>query len=99
MDNPQHYQPLSHALHPPSSSVNRTHSNHYTPTGHAISYAQPQPQKPTNQAALQQEEEEEEEEEDDDDEGLVEEQLHQSDADAAGSDVESPKPSRYVRNA
>ncbi|KIM40502.1 hypothetical protein M413DRAFT_445951 [Hebeloma cylindrosporum] len=93
MDNPQHYQPLSDALHPLSSSVNRTHNNHYTATGHPISYAQPQPQKATNQAALQQEEEEEEEEEDDGDEGLVEEQLHQSDADAAGSDVESPKPS------
>ncbi|KDR79008.1 hypothetical protein GALMADRAFT_154888 [Galerina marginata CBS 339.88] len=88
MDNPQHYQPLSHALHPPASSSTQTHPNHYTNAGHHASYSQQQ--KATSN--LQEEEEEEEEEEDDDDEGLVEEQLNHNDADAHGSDS-SPRPS------
>ena len=87
MDNPQHYQPLSHALHPPST----TRSIYSTP---ATSSTFVQPQKTTNDSARpQEEEEEEEEEEDDDDEGLVEEQLNNNDADAPGSNHSSPKTS------
>ncbi|KAF8959526.1 hypothetical protein BDZ97DRAFT_1761389 [Flammula alnicola] len=88
MDNPQHYQPLSHALHPPSSSLNRGHSNNFQSTSHHTTYAAPQ-KTSTTQPNIQQEEEEEEEE-DDDDEGLVEEQLNQND-DIHGSDHASPK--------
>ncbi|KAH9481464.1 hypothetical protein JR316_0005990 [Psilocybe cubensis] len=95
MDNPQHYQPLSHALHPPSTSSSRPLVSHYTPNSHLGSYAQPQkPAEPTPttgaRPVAEEEEEEEEEEEDDDDEGLVEEQLNQND-DIHGSDPSSPK--------
>ena len=84
MDNPQHYQPLSHALHPPST----TRSIYSTPTPSAYV----QRQKTANDPARPPEEEEEEEEEDDD-EGLVEEQLNSNDADVQGSNHSSPKTS------
>lgn len=98
MDNPQHYQPLSHALHPPSSSSNRGHINHYANSGHHTPYAGP-PKPVTGQPNVnqQEEEEEEEEEDDDDDEGLVAKQLHQNDPDAQGSSPTSPKPTRRVK--
>ena len=93
MDNPQHYQPLSHALHHPSAGT-----NHYTATSHHVPYSQPQPHKaPVNQRNAHLEEEEEEDEDDEDDEGLVEEQLNQNDADIHGSDPSSPKPTGYVQ--
>lgn len=60
MDNPQYYQPLSHALHAPL--VSTTHSSprqQYTP------YASHQPPPVTNGAGSGHREEEEEEEEDD----------------------------------
>lgn len=90
MDNPQHYQPLSHALHPPSTA----RSIYSTPT--SSTYTQQRkttgdPVKP--QEEEEEEDEEEEEEEDDDDEGLVEEQLNNNDADAPGSNPSSPKTS------
>ncbi|KAL0948635.1 hypothetical protein HGRIS_010442 [Hohenbuehelia grisea] len=84
MDNPQHYQPLSYALHAPlaasaqptyaSNGAYRKHSSHSTAT-------------PSN-ATISHHREEEEEEDDDDDEGLVEEQLNHN----TGSGPASPKP-------
>ena len=89
MDNPQHYQPLSHALHPPSSALSRGQNSHYASTTQHASYNEA-PKQPTPKHA---EAEEEDEEEDDDDEGLVEEQLNQNDVDMHGSDNASPQPS------
>ena len=83
MDNPQHYQPLSHALHPPAT----TRSIYSAPT---TSSAFVQPQSTASEQPKPQEEEEEEE--DGDEEGLVEEQLN-NDADAQGSNHSSPKTS------
>lgn len=92
MDNPQHYQPLSHALHPPSTAtLSRGHNNHYGNAQHHPSYDNMQKQASQN---VQQEDEDDEEEEDDDDEGLVEEQLNQNDVDMHGSEHASPRPSR-----
>ncbi|KAF8150656.1 hypothetical protein B0H34DRAFT_147652 [Crassisporium funariophilum] len=87
MDNPQHYQPLSHALHPPSTS-----RSIYSTTVPTTTYVHP-PKPATNVPSGQPEEDddEEEEEEDDDDEGLVEEQLNRNDADVHGSNHSSPK--------
>ena len=80
MDNPQHYQPLSHALHPPAAT-----RSIYSAPAPTTSSAFVQPQSTaTEPARPQEEEEEEEEEEDGDEEGLVEEQLN-NDADAQGS--------------
>ncbi|KAF8802458.1 hypothetical protein BYT27DRAFT_7226364 [Phlegmacium glaucopus] len=86
MDNPQHYQPLSHALHPPST----TRTIYSTPTT-SSSYQQKTTSDPAR--PQEEEEEEEEEEEDDDEEGLVEEQLNNNDADVQGSNHSSPKTS------
>lgn len=59
MDNPQHYQPLSHALHPPMTQpAQGAHYAVYDNTSGTLAR-----------------EEEEEEEAEDEDEGLVEEQL------------------------
>ena len=88
MDNPQHYQPLSHALHPPAAT-----RSIYSAPAPTTSSAFVQPQSTaTEPARPQEEEEEEEEEEDGDEEGLVEEQLN-NDADAQGSNHSSPKTS------
>ena len=67
MDNPQHYQPLSHALHPPRPPTSQS-----KPT-YAVYNSNPTvaPALNTNHR-----EEEEEEEEDDEDEGIVEQQLN-----------------------
>jgi hypothetical protein len=88
MDNPQHYQPLSHALHPPSSALIRGHNSHYANTNPHAPYSESQK---SDAQTAQPQEEEEEEEADDDDEGLVEEQLNQNDADMHGSDRASPQ--------
>ncbi|KAF5379804.1 hypothetical protein D9615_005683 [Tricholomella constricta] len=80
MDNPQHYQPLSHALHPPQAQAQPT----YTSTGMFNAKALP--------AQSTHREEEEEEEEDGDDEGLVEEQLSRHEPDVQGSTSSSPQP-------
>lgn len=98
MDNPQHYQPLSHALHPPSSSVSLAH---YANQGQHTSFAQQEgteASRTQNQAQNMRhhEEEEEEEEEEGEDEGLVEEQLNQTDTDMHGSRPSSPRASTYV---
>lgn len=86
MDNPQHYQPLGYALHPPVSS-NTQNQSVYTSAG---TY------NPKLVASTR--EEEEEDEDDDDDEGTVEQQLNRSDQDNQGSHPPSPrsKPARYV---
>lgn len=76
MDNPQHYQPLSHALHPPQAQSS------YTPVVYNPN---------STPAPNTHREEEEEEEEDGDDEGLVEEQLSRREPDAQ-SDPSSPQP-------
>ncbi|KAF9533833.1 hypothetical protein CPB83DRAFT_411331 [Crepidotus variabilis] len=86
MDNPQHYQPLSHALNPPPPSSVRTH---YTPVGHHAGYVQHPPQQMHPHAHEDEEEEEEEEEEDDED--MVEDHLNQHDSDMHGSGQSSPK--------
>lgn len=65
MDNPQHYQPLSHALHPPLAHPHSHQSAHYSEFQSGS----------RNTSRSPVEEEEEEEEEEDDDEGMVEEQL------------------------
>jgi hypothetical protein len=79
MDNPQHYQPLSHALHPPQGQAQPSYVTpgmyHNKPPA-AVTAHHP---------------EEEEEEDDDDDEGLVEEQLSRNDADPQGSSSSSPQ--------
>lgn len=75
MDNPQHYQPLSHALHPPHAQYSTTPTI-YDP-------------KSTN--THRQEEEEEEEEDDDDDEGIVEQQLNQNEPESHPSNPASPQ--------
>lgn len=79
MDNPQHYQPLSHALHPPQAQAQ---PSYVTPGMYQ--------NKPTT-AAPAHRAEEEEEEDDDDDEGLVEEQLSRNDTDPQGSSSSSPR--------
>jgi hypothetical protein len=93
MDNPQHYQPLSHALNPPNAtSTSQVSYQAYDPAG------------PSNGVPITaRAEEEEEEEEDDDDEGLVEEQLNERDAAerdhhrAGGNDASSkPQSNRQV---
>ncbi len=72
MDNPQHYQPLSHALNPPVNTQ-------VQPTFTSTMY----PPKPPGPAAAtdDHEEEEEEEGEDEDDEGIIEEQLSRTEPD------------------
>ncbi|KAF9484394.1 hypothetical protein BDN70DRAFT_872684 [Pholiota conissans] len=90
MDNPQHYQPLSHALHPPSNVLNRGHNTQYVNANPHPPYTDAQNADAPN--ITPHEEEEEEEEADDDDEGLVEEQLNQNDGDMHGSDRASPQP-------
>lgn len=62
MDNPQHYQPLSHALNPSLA----TQPQYATPASNFVSGS-----------AGAEKAHEEEEEEEDDDEGVVEEQLHE----------------------
>ena len=61
MDNPQHYQPLSHALNPPVAGSSQPQSQY------SMFPSNPNGVNP----------QEEEEEEDDGDEGVVEEQLHE----------------------
>ncbi|KAF8071663.1 hypothetical protein FPV67DRAFT_1482234 [Lyophyllum atratum] len=78
MDNPQHYQPLSHALHPPQAQAQP-----YTSTG--MFNSKVVPMQSTHR------EEEEEEEEDGDDEGLVEEQLSRQEPEGQGSNPSSPR--------
>ncbi|KAG6836899.1 hypothetical protein H0H93_001486 [Arthromyces matolae] len=72
MANPQHYQPLSHALNPPQG-----HQATYT----GMFSSKVPTTATTTQRSHREEEEEEEEEEDGDDEGVVEEQLSRHDTD------------------
>ncbi|KAJ2990534.1 hypothetical protein NUW54_g8441 [Trametes sanguinea] len=74
MDNPQYYQPLSHALHAPVVS-----QPHPSPRQQYSSYASHHQTTVTNGAGPGNREEEEEEEEDD--EEVVEEELDHHDAD------------------
>ncbi|KAI0324584.1 hypothetical protein GY45DRAFT_1331359 [Cubamyces sp. BRFM 1775] len=74
MDNPQYYQPLSHALHAPLVS-----SAHPSPRQQYASYASHHQPAVTNGAGSGHREEEEEEE--DDDEEVVEEELDHHDTD------------------
>ncbi|KAI0768082.1 hypothetical protein BD413DRAFT_566552 [Trametes elegans] len=74
MDNPQYYQPLSHALHAPLVSA-----SHPSPRQQYASYTSHQQPTVTNGAGSGHREEEEEEEEDDDE--VVEEELDHHDAD------------------
>ncbi|EMD34095.1 hypothetical protein CERSUDRAFT_117601 [Gelatoporia subvermispora B] len=84
MDNPQYYQPLSHALNPPIVSAGRSPQQQYTSySSHAHSSA-------ANGTATGHREEEEEEE--DDDEGAVEEELEHQELDGhPGSTQSSPR--------
>ncbi|GLB40140.1 hypothetical protein LshimejAT787_0800110 [Lyophyllum shimeji] len=77
---PLHYQPLSHALHPPQAQAQLT----YTSTGMFNLKAMP--------GQSTQREEEEEEEEDGDDEGIVAAQLNQEEPAGQGSNPSSPQP-------
>ncbi|OCH95421.1 hypothetical protein OBBRIDRAFT_788309 [Obba rivulosa] len=85
MDNPQYYQPLSHALNPPLVSAGRSPQQQYISYG---SHAQPSA---ANGIATGNREEEEEEE--DDDEGAVEEELEHQEPDGhhPGSTQSSPR--------
>lgn len=76
MDNPQYYQPLSHALHPPLANATQS----------TVMYNA----KSTTPVANTHREEEEEEEGDDDDEGLIEEQLNPNEPDNQDSNHSSP---------
>ena len=95
MDNPQHYQPLSHALHPPTPSASRAH---YATQGQHTAFAQQEGAEAsrTRTHVRPHEEEEEEEEEEGEDEGLVEEQLNQTDTDMHTSRPSTPRGSTYV---
>ncbi|KAF9048446.1 hypothetical protein BJ165DRAFT_1459614 [Panaeolus papilionaceus] len=100
MDNPQPYQPLSHALHPPSTNarslypqtIHHQYSTHPHQSIHPLS-TQKQPLQNSSRISGHEEEEEEEEEDDDEDEGIVEDQLNQNDPDPHGSNSSSPRPS------
>lgn len=88
MDNPQYYQPLSHALHPPL--VSSGHSNQqqqYTYGSHTQPTA-------VNGAGHREEEEEEEE----DDEEIVEEELDHHDTQAPSAANPSPHASAPAQN-
>lgn len=103
MDNPQPYQPLSHALHPPSTNarslypqtIHHQYSTHPHQSIHPLS-TQKQPLQNSSRISGHEEEEEEEEEDDDEDEGIVEDQLNQNDPDPHGSNSSSPRPSGYI---
>lgn len=84
MDNPQHYQPLSHALNPPVGAT--PHSKR----GYTSSAMFSKDTVSTNNIR--------EEEEEEDDEGLVEEQLSRADQDDQGSEPSSPgtHSARYI---
>ncbi|KIL58748.1 hypothetical protein M378DRAFT_294543 [Amanita muscaria Koide BX008] len=71
MNNPQHYQPLGHALHQPSVTSTQTHLSYKPPP----SVFQPSDAR-NNDINSREEEEEDEDDPDDADEGLVEEQLN-----------------------
>ena len=82
MNNPQHYQPLAHALHPPSTASS-SHSQSYNPS--------PAYHSKVSHNNNREEEEEDEDDPDDADEGIVEEQLNRSEPDGLGSNP-SPRP-------
>ncbi|KZT07660.1 uncharacterized protein LAESUDRAFT_742775 [Laetiporus sulphureus 93-53] len=83
MDNPQYYQPLSHALHPLPSSHQSQQQQYASYASHAQSTV------PNGAAHTQREEEEEEEE---DDEEIVEEELDHHDPDRQrASNQSSPR--------
>ncbi|KAI0925949.1 hypothetical protein AcV5_008539 [Taiwanofungus camphoratus] len=73
MDNPQYYQPLSHALHPPLVPAGRSPQQQYNSYG---SHAQNSAANGTTTGHREEEEEEEE-----DDEEIVEEELEHNDPD------------------
>ncbi|KAF9000691.1 hypothetical protein BDQ17DRAFT_1245258 [Cyathus striatus] len=82
MDNPQHYQPLSHALHPPPTTVQPQST--YTPRP---AYQQ----KPTTlDTSNQREDEEEDDDEEDEDEEVVEEQLNRNEPESLAN-IPSPQ--------
>ena len=84
MNNPQHYQPLAHALHPPSTALSSHSQSSYNPS--------PAYQSKVPHGNNREEEEEEDEDDPDDaDEGIVEEQLNRSEPDGQGSNP-SPRP-------
>ncbi|KAJ2926832.1 hypothetical protein H1R20_g10276, partial [Candolleomyces eurysporus] len=96
MDNPQHYQPLSHALNPPlQASQSRSPyptSAVYTPP------TRPATAPGNNSAPVQaphREEEQEEDEQDDDDEGVVEEQLELNDNETGAHGSAPATPPRH----
>jgi hypothetical protein len=74
MDNPQHYQPLSHALHPPHAQYSTT----------------PTIYDPKTTTTHRHEEEDDDDEDDDDDEGMVEQQLNQNEPENHASNPASP---------
>ena len=78
MDNPQHYQPLSHALHPPHAQYSST----------PIVY---DPKSSTSHLQEEEEEEDDDDDDDDDDEGIVEHQLNQNESENHASSPASPQ--------
>lgn len=83
MNNPQHYQPLAHALHPPSTASSSHSQSSYNPS--------PAYHSKVSHNNNREEEEEDEDDPDDADEGIVEEQLNRSEPDGLGSNP-SPQP-------
>ncbi|EFI27936.1 hypothetical protein CC1G_14427 [Coprinopsis cinerea okayama7 len=82
MDNPQHYQPLSHALHPPlAPSQSRSPYNGAVPV-----FTAHEPRTDTGR----EEEEEEEEEQEEEDEGIVEKELNRHEGETQPSNPSSP---------
>ncbi|KAF8628001.1 hypothetical protein AX15_004122 [Amanita polypyramis BW_CC] len=83
MNNPQHYQPLAHALHPPSTSTSSHLQSSYNPSPVYHSKT------PSNLGNHNREEEEEDDDNDPDDadEGIVEEQLNRNEAGGQGSSL------------
>ncbi|KAH9926826.1 hypothetical protein B0H21DRAFT_781328 [Amylocystis lapponica] len=82
MDNPQYYQPLSHALQPPIVSAGRSPQQQYSSYG---SHAHPPAANGTHTHR------EEEEEEEEDDEEIVEEELEHNDQDPTNPPAPTPR--------
>ncbi|KAF5342080.1 hypothetical protein D9611_001902 [Ephemerocybe angulata] len=87
MDNPQHYQPLSHALHPPLGT-----SQSRSPYPPSSVFTPPSRPATVPGTSGHRDDQEEEEDQEDDDEGIVEGQLelHDNDGERPGSGPPSP---------
>lgn len=92
MDNPQYYQPLSHALHPPLVAANHSPQQpQYAPYG---AHTQPPASNGVGHANR-----EEEEEDEDDEEDVVEEELDRNESNSRHPATNSPQQSTQAASA